>query len=262
MNRITLWVLLSVLSAVQVVQAGETTMIPIKGEINASGEVDLIIRVYDQPEGGRLLYQLTKMVTAEDQIFDDEIDVPSELFSANPQVFVGFASASAPEDEIGERMQFPQARDMSEDDLDTVDNEGMGSEVSEEQAIDEELEDPGLAAEIAMADGDLKAPIAMVVKSGVQPSSASGCNLDVCIYLRGSGLHVDRWRTTARPTGYTCSYAAYWVRGVIETTSNTICGDSGDIFVSIWDDEWFLDGTVVCNTWVHIAGKPCKKIHR
>ena len=149
MNRITLWVLLSVLSAVQVVQAGESTMIPIKGEINASGEVDLIIRVYDQPEGGRLLYQLTKMVTVEDQIFDVEIYVPSELLSANPQFFVGFASASAPEDEIGERMQFTQVRDMSEDDLDNVDDEMMGNQVAEEQAIDEELGDPGLAAEIA-----------------------------------------------------------------------------------------------------------------
>jgi hypothetical protein len=88
---------------------GESTLIPIQGEINASGEVDLIIRVYDQPEGGRLLYQLTKMVTVEDQIFADEIDVPSELLSATPQVFVGFASASAPEDEIGERMPFTPA---------------------------------------------------------------------------------------------------------------------------------------------------------
>jgi hypothetical protein len=109
MNRVTLLVLLCGLSAVQVVQAGETTMIPLKGEINARGVVDLVISVYDQPEGGILLYQLTKPVAVKHKIFDEDINVPSELFSANPQVFVGFAKTSAPEDEIGERMPFTKA---------------------------------------------------------------------------------------------------------------------------------------------------------
>lgn len=126
MNRITLWVLLSVLSAVQVVQAGETTMIPIKGEINAS-----------------------------------------------------------PEDEIGERMQFTQARDMSENDLANVDDEVMGNEVSEEQAIDEELQDPGLAAKITKEKMTL-----------VDPEAISSSQADCGIVPR------DRDSTVRRDAAY------------------------------------------------------------
>ena len=47
----------------------------------------------------------------------------------------------------------------------------------------------------------------------IEPEFASGCNIDVCITLYGSGLTVDKWRTTAKlksSDGTVCNAAAYF----------------------------------------------------
>jgi hypothetical protein len=110
MNRILSVALLFVLSVAQAVKAQEeTTIIPVKEYIDGAGPVEVIISVYDQPQGGVLLYQVTKSVTAEEGLFDDTIEVPSELLSAHPQVFVEFTKASSPIKPLAEeRMQFTQ----------------------------------------------------------------------------------------------------------------------------------------------------------
>ena len=97
--------------------------------------------------------------------------------------------------------------------------------------------------------------------SAVHPDSASGCNFDVCIEVIGSGLQVDNWNTFAYPTGYQCSFAAYWEDGEIAFTGEEICSDGLlETFASDFDGL-FDDGEQVCNTWVAIPGKPCETIH-
>jgi hypothetical protein len=118
MSRVALPIFLFVLLAAQPVQAQEemTTMIFVKDYIDETEPVELVISVYDQPQGGMLLYQVTKSVTPEDGIFDDSIKVPSEILSRHPQVFVEFAKASSPSDPLsGERMQFAQRGVSSRD---------------------------------------------------------------------------------------------------------------------------------------------------
>jgi hypothetical protein len=63
------------------------------------------------------------------------------------------------------------------------------------------------------------------------PDSASGCNVStydsMCIYVVGSGLKVnDRDTSVSNYFGLDkCTYAGYWVAGVLYRTSNEVCGD-------------------------------------
>jgi len=106
-------------------------------------------------------------------------------------------------------------------------------------------------------------PVARVEKrKGVTPASANGCNQSVCISVVGSGLYVSDWSTTAYPSTYVCSYAAYWANGVVIATSNEVCGNQNNVFYSDWNNPgYFTNNTQVCNTWLQIAGKPCETIY-
>jgi hypothetical protein len=106
-------------------------------------------------------------------------------------------------------------------------------------------------------------PVARVEKrGGVTPDSASGCNQSVCINVVGSGLYVSDWSTTAYPSTYVCSYAAYWANGIVIATSNEVCGNQNDVFYSDWNNPgYFPNNTQVCNTWLQIAGKPCETVY-
>lgn len=98
------------------------------------------------------------------------------------------------------------------------------------------------------------------------PESASGCNSStydsMCIYVTGSGLKVNDWDTSV--SNYfgldKCTYAGYWVAGVLYRTSNEVCGD-GDFWAYWAPNQYFINGTQLCNTWVNWAGKPCETVH-
>jgi hypothetical protein len=96
------------LAAVQPATAQEeTTTIPIKEYIDVAGPVNLIVRIYDAPQGGALLFQVPKVVIAEDGQLNDEIEVPAELLESHPTVFVEVAKASSPSEPLDEeRMEF------------------------------------------------------------------------------------------------------------------------------------------------------------
>lgn len=110
--------------------------------------------------------------------------------------------------------------------------------------------------------------ITAVVKPAPQtrPLSASGCNYfsaDImCIYVTGKGLHVDDWDTSvANILGlYKCSYAGYWVAGVLTATSNVVCGN-GDFWAYYTPLRYYINGTKLCNTWLNWNGKPCETVH-
>ena len=97
------------------------------------------------------------------------------------------------------------------------------------------------------------------------PDSASGCNVStydsMCIYVVGSGLKVNDWDTSV--SNYfgldRCTYAGYWVAGVLYRTSNEVCGD-GDFWAYWAPNQYFINGTKLCNTWVNWAGKPCETV--
>jgi hypothetical protein len=58
-----------------------------------------------------------------------------------------------------------------------------------------------------------------------------------------------------------CTVAKYWANGVLVYEGNTKCGSSGEQVFSYWTDPgYFAAGTVLCNTWTGIAGKPCETI--
>lgn len=95
----------------------------------------------------------------------------------------------------------------------------------------------------------------------VTVSSATGCNVDVCIALTGSGLTVDKWETRGYVTGAQCSYARYLRNDSVIATSGTVCSSGAGWLVSTWNNPGtFADGTILCNTWSGITGKPCKTV--
>lgn len=112
---------------------------------------------------------------------------------------------------------------------------------------------PGMAA----PDGSLPSVVAL---SGVQPKSAFGCTANICIYITGSGLLVNEWDTSASNNVPMCTFAAYWVRGSIYATTNSVCGN-GDFWGYWAANRTFVDGSQLCNTWAQFAGKPCETIH-
>lgn len=57
-----------------------------------------------------------------------------------------------------------------------------------------------------------------------------------------------------------CTYAGYWVAGVLLATSDFICGN-GNFWSYAAPARYYINGTKLCNTWVSIAGKPCITVH-
>lgn len=101
-------------------------------------------------------------------------------------------------------------------------------------------------------------------EEGPSIMSARGCNVAVCIEVIGTGLWVDRWRTTGYTSEPVCTFAAYWRNNRIIQTSNTVCGGAFTQFFSEWPGGRgrYAHGDQLCNTWVEIPGKPCILIKR
>jgi hypothetical protein len=119
-----------------------------------------------------------------------------------------------------------------------------------------------LTAEVASA-----APVEVTAHSAVpsiriMPDSANGCSSSVCIYVTGTGLNVSDWATSVALTKTMCSTASFLVNGVLWASGVNQCGSAGDELVSDWSDPGnFPNGTVLCNTWSGVSGKPCETVH-
>jgi hypothetical protein len=97
---------------------------------------------------------------------------------------------------------------------------------------------------------------------GIIPDSANGCSGAICIFITGSGLHVSDWQTTVSLSRSMCSTASFLVNGVLRASGGSQCGSAGDLLVSDWQSPGnFANGTVLCNTWSGISGKPCETVH-
>jgi hypothetical protein len=94
-----------------------------------------------------------------------------------------------------------------------------------------------------------------------RPDTASRCQQEVCIYIRGSGLTVNSWETTGDYDGPTpvCTYSVYWApANTIYATGAAVCGGEG-LYVGYDKDTPIIWGSpvTVCNTWTEMFGKPC-----
>jgi hypothetical protein len=97
---------------------------------------------------------------------------------------------------------------------------------------------------------------------GIIPESANGCSGAICIFVTGSGLQVSDWTTTVVLSRSMCSTASFWANGVLVARGGSQCGASGDELLSDWPNPGnFANGTVLCNTWSGISGKPCETVH-
>jgi hypothetical protein len=102
-------------------------------------------------------------------------------------------------------------------------------------------------------------------RAAVRPDSANSCDLDVCIYVTGSGLRVNYWQTTGDYEGPTpvCVYSVYWApANTIYSTGIPVCGGEGTYYSYDKDVPIIWGGNVtLCNSWTEMYGKPCVGVH-
>jgi hypothetical protein len=119
-----------------------------------------------------------------------------------------------------------------------------------------------LTAGAAAAAGPDVTVNSAVPNIGIMPDSANGCSGAICIFVTGSGLHVSDWTTTVVLSRSMCSTASFLANGVLVASGGSQCGASGDELISDWPSPGnFANGTVLCNTWSGISGKPCETVH-
>ena len=109
--------------------------------------------------------------------------------------------------------------------------------------------------------------LANVPRQGVvQPRSASGCNVSVCIMIEGESTTVTQWATQYLNSGSMNCREAFF-----EYTHNGytgryvgpyICPETPDgvFYDSTGPSGYFADGTQLCNTWSDASGRPCEYI--
>lgn len=107
--------------------------------------------------------------------------------------------------------------------------------------------------------------VAFVPDEGGEPGfstqDAGGCNGHVCIYLTGSGTHLDRWMTTADVASASCTSASFWADGAVVRRSTTVCTSGSGTVTATWNNPGtFPHGTQACNSWSGVQGHPCKMI--
>ncbi len=119
-----------------------------------------------------------------------------------------------------------------------------------------------LSVEAASASSAEVTVHSAVPSIGIQPDSANGCASSVCIYVTGTGLHVSDWATSVLLSKTMCSTASFWVNGALWASGVNQCGTAGEGLVSDWSNPGnFANGTVLCNTWSGVSGRPCETVH-
>jgi hypothetical protein len=97
---------------------------------------------------------------------------------------------------------------------------------------------------------------------GIVPDSANGCSGAICIFVTGSGLHVSDWQTSVALSKSMCTTASFLVNGTLRASGVSQCGSANTELVSDWSSPGnFPNGSVLCNTWSGISGKPCETVH-
>lgn len=88
--------------------------VPVKGTIEATGSVELIVTFYNRAVGGRELYTTTQTFAVNNNIYVGSVEVPDTMFRNREQAFFSVARPSAPAIALGERAQYTQRRNAPE----------------------------------------------------------------------------------------------------------------------------------------------------
>jgi hypothetical protein len=96
-------------------------------------------------------------------------------------------------------------------------------------------------------------------------TSGEECSGGVCMQLIGTKLKLKEWWVAAVIPAHTCTYGTFW-KSKTEVWFNgpELC--SGGESSLYYDDQTFnnrefANGTWLCNTVLHVSGKPCAEIH-
>jgi len=104
--------------------------------------------------------------------------------------------------------------------------------------------------------------IAVATADDVTPADWSECQVNVCIYVYGSGLTVDDWGTSLNFQSTGCTYANFWINGSLYARA-WVCGTKG-VTTTVWLANTplkFSGQADLCNTWTDYSGKPCASVH-
>lgn len=88
-------------------QEGQTRRLPFKGWLDKEdAQVEVILKVYDQEKGGTMLFETKQAVVVTQGMYVTFVEVPSEIISKHPTVWLEAARVTAPDLALGERISF------------------------------------------------------------------------------------------------------------------------------------------------------------
>jgi hypothetical protein len=116
-----------------------------------------------------------------------------------------------------------------------------------------------LPAQSAPPQRGMESPVASQsagVLAQVEPATAAYCDRNVCTYVYGGGLYVSAWSTKASNQSYKCTQSHFFVNGQNVYSPGQQCGSSD--FRQTWNvNQYYENGSLLCNTWDGIAGQSC-----
>jgi hypothetical protein len=92
------------------VQDSQTTGVPFKGLMAEDGNVELILRLYDQAHGGTRLFEEIREAEVRQGVYALDVEVPSEIVTKHPTVWMEVARAAEPDKSLEERTAFRTRR--------------------------------------------------------------------------------------------------------------------------------------------------------
>lgn len=120
-----------------------------------------------------------------------------------------------------------------------------------------------LAASPAPVSASTATTPTATVTGTIAPNSASGCNQNVCIFVYGSGLHVDEIDSTAVLPRQMCTVWRIYANGSLIGRSNMVCGRAGATVFGFWHiNRNFPNQTKLCVSWFGVPGLPCETVHQ
>ena len=102
-----------------------------------------------------------------------------------------------------------------------------------------------------------------------RPQSASGCNQTTCIYVNGTGLHVNYVTENGADGDLTgCASGLYLVNGNLAAATNTVCWNNSEGTIEELSGYYgvntnYANGTKLCVSWAGATtpfGEPCEYV--
>lgn len=113
---------------------------------------------------------------------------------------------------------------------------------------------------VAQIDASVGSPTSATASA---QRSASTCDQSVCIDVRGTGLYVDTWGSTAKGTTSGC-IKSYFNTGTYRLHTISVCGkNAAGVYYAVWDaDRNFSQNQYLTSSWTVFQGRPTVQVHR